>query len=75
MSKLAGLLTEEKKSVKVTVEVSGDNCELFKAFMEAVAHLCNEGCSRDLGILDGDGDEKDIKWSFDGDGTTRIKVK
>lgn len=59
----------------VTVHFNdAEDAETFEEFMRDVAHLCNMGCSRRLGVVDGDTDEQKIHWDFDGDGHTRIEM-
>jgi len=62
--------------IEVTFKVSDDKDteQAFVEFAENLAKLCNGGSSRTLGILDKSGGEDHIKWSFDGDGSTRIEV-
>lgn len=76
MSIVKQLLGEgEKKTASVTITVTGDCAQSFVEFANKLQKLCNQGSSRTLGILDpSDEGEKEVKWSFDGDGDTRIDV-
>jgi len=64
-----------KKEVEVVFKVTGDCAEGFAEFAKLLERFCNGGSSRTLGIIDPSGErESEIKWSFDGDGDTRITV-
>ena len=81
-----GAADPQDKEVTVTVNVKGEGAARFKEFMETVASCCNSGSSREMGVSTGKeinwekwgsrekGEEKPIRWSFDGDGNTRITV-
>lgn len=67
---------KQKETATVTVEISGEGANRFREFMQAIAKICNAGCSRELAITDPSNErERAATWSFDGDGNTRIEVK
>lgn len=69
-------LLGEKEETTVTIEIKGEGGRRFVEFFEQLSRCCNAGSSREIGILDpSDDKERAIKWSFDGDGSTRIAVK
>ena len=73
------LLGEDQDAeVSVTIKVKGEGAAQFKEFAEHLASFCNMGCSRTLGVSsckDGKIESDGPRWSFDGDGNTRITVE
>jgi hypothetical protein len=66
----------EKEVDSVTITISGEGAGGFRTFMEKIAKICNAGSSREIAIVEPSSqDERDVTWSFDGDGSTRIEVK
>lgn len=66
----------DKESFEVSVSFNNkEDADSFKEFMSEISGLCNAGSSRSIGINDPSGDdERQMSWSFDGDGNTRIEV-
>lgn len=64
-----------KEIDRVTIQISGEGAGRFREFMQGLAKVCNAGSSREIAVVDpASADERELTWSFDGDGDTRIEV-
>lgn len=67
---------EENENVKASIEIEARDKETIETifdFVEFAENLCKIGASRSMTVKDPvDNEERDKKWSFDGDGHEKI---